>query len=223
MVYLDLAELSDLVPQRRFGAATFLRSDHLKQSYGPIDTSVRDLVENHTGTRPRGSIRLLTQLRYFGYYFSPLNLFYCFDEDGSRVESIVAEVSNTPWSEQHCYVLWEGNRTEALGDLQFTHEKAFHVSPFMDMNVNYDWRLSEPGTNLLARIHNHRGDDPFFTASLALKRQAFSKRNLSRMLIRYPIMTAHITAAIYYQALKLWWKKCPYYSHPKKSETVQTR
>ena len=223
MVYLDLSELPDLVPQRRFGAATFLHSDHLAQSDKPIDSAVRDLVEQHTGLRPRGPIRLLTQLRYFGYYFSPLNLQYCFDEDGSIVESIVAEVSNTPWGEQHCYVLWEGNRTDTTGGLHFSHEKSFHVSPFMDMDVFYNWRLSTPGSNLLAHIDNHRGDEPFFTASLALKRQTFNQRSLNRLLMRYPLMTARITAAIYYQALKLWWKKCPYYPHPKKSEILQTR
>ena len=76
----------------------------------PLATSVRDLVESETGNRPQGSIRVLTQLRYWGYYFSPLNLFYCFDTEGETVEAIVAEVSNTPWGERHCYVLWEGNR-----------------------------------------------------------------------------------------------------------------
>jgi len=223
MVYLDLAELPDLVPQRNFGAVTFLRGDHMKEFDGPIDSSVRDLVEGRTGVRPRGPIRLLTQLRYFGYYFSPLNLYYCFDEDGTAVESVVAEVSNTPWGEQHCYVLWEGNRTDPSGGLEFSHEKSFYVSPFMDMDVFYDWRLNTPGKNLLAHIDNHRGEEPFFNASLSLTRQAFSRRNLTRMLVRYPIMTARITAAIYYQALKLWWKKCPFYPHPKKSETLQTR
>jgi DUF1365 family protein len=223
MVYLDLAELPDLVPQRRFGAATFLNSDHLKQFDGPIDSSVRDLVEQRTGVRPRGAVRLLTQLRYFGYYFSPLNLYYCFDEDDIGVESIVAEVSNTPWGEQHCYVLWEGNRRDRSGGLEFSHEKSFHVSPFMDMDVSYAWRMSQPDSNLLAHIENHRGGEPFFSASLALKKQPFSQRNLTRMLMSYPLMTARITAAIYYQALKLWWKKCPYYPHPKKSETLKTR
>jgi len=222
MVYLDLAELPDLVPQRKFGAATFLRSDHLKEHDGPIDSSVRDLVKDRTGVRPGGPIRLLTQLRYFGYHFSPLNLYYCFNGDDTMVESVVAEVSNTPWGEQHCYVLWEGNRIDPSAGLQFSHEKAFHVSPFMDMDVFYDWRLNVPSEDLHAHIENHRGDEPFFTASLALKRRAFSQRNLTRMLFRYPIMTARITAAIYYQALKLWWKKCPFYPHPKKSEILQS-
>ena len=221
MVYLDLAELPDLVPQKRFGAATFLRRDHLKDSDCPIDSCVRNLVEERTSVRPCGPIRLLTQLRYFGYFFSPLNLYYCFDKEGQDVESVVAEVSNTPWGEQHCYVLWEGNRSDPKCELEFSHEKSFHVSPFMDMNVTYDWKLSRPGSNLQAQIDNHRGDEPFFSASLALKKQPFTKRGLNRMLMRYPIMTAQITMAIYYQALKLWWKRCPFYPHQKKSETPQ--
>jgi hypothetical protein len=115
-MYLDLDELATLtapgglISTARFSTASFRRSDHLGDRGLPLAESVRQLVDERCGMRPEGPIRLLTQLRYFGYYFSPLNLFYCYDEEGLRIEAVVAEVNNTPWNEQHCYVLWQGNR-----------------------------------------------------------------------------------------------------------------
>ena len=142
MVYLDLAELPELLTRRslisdyRSSCASFLRNDHLKDTPGLLNDATRELVEDRTGVRLRGPVRLLTQLRYFGYYLSPLNLYFCFDADGSKVETVVAEVNNTPWGEQHCYVLWEGNRAAPDAALRFTHEKSFHVSPFIDMDAD---------------------------------------------------------------------------------------
>ena len=91
--------------------------------------------------------RLLTQLRHFGIYFSPLNVFYCFDEDDESSVAVVAEVSNTPWNERHCYVLWEGNRLPNSVN-RYSHPKAFHVSPFMGMDSEYQWRVPPPGDSL---------------------------------------------------------------------------
>ena len=226
MAYLDLDELPDLIAHpsiistRHYAPASFDRAVHLRDWDGPLDEAARNLVESRTGVRPLGPIRLLTQLRYFGHYFSPLNLYYCFDVDGENVDMVVAEVSNTPWGEQHCYVLWEGNRIAHDAGLQFSHPKSFHVSPFMDMDMNYQWRLTEPSSKLNVHLANIRNNETIFDASMSLSRHPLTRQRLSAMFVRYPMMTAQITAAIYWQALLLWWKKCPFYSHPKKSETV---
>jgi uncharacterized protein len=220
-VYIDLAELGQLTgragifSQRRWSYASFLRSDHLGDPNQSLDASVRELVEQKTGGfRPEGPIRLLTQLRYLGYYFSPLNLYYCFDGQGNRVEAIVAEVSNTPWREVHTYVLWEGNRTTSDGRLRFRHAKDFHVSPFMGMDSEYVWRLSPPGRFLFAGITTMRNQERFFDARMSLKRYPASRWQMRRMLMRFPWMTRMIIGQIYFEAWRLWRKKCPYYPHP---------
>jgi DUF1365 family protein len=225
MVYLDLDELPSLVgdggliASNRYATRSLRRADHLYDAERPLATEVRELVRQRTGTWPGGPIQLLTQLRYFGYYFSPLNLFYVYNEHhGTRVDCVVAEVSNTPWNERHCYVLWDGNRTGRDDDLQFAHRKEFHVSPFMDMDMTYRWRLSEPGANLTVQLANLRGSEQLLDVGMTMQRRELSKQQLRHMTLRYPIMTARISSAIYYQALKLWWKKCPFYTHPRKQK-----
>ena len=164
MVYLDLEELPSLVSEsgfirdRKIAANSFLRTDHLGDPKQPLAEEVRQLVRRQTGTLPDGPIRLLTQLRCCGYYFSPLNLFYVYHRNHEeRIEFIVAEVSNTPWNERHCYTLWEGNRTGAANSLSVSHAKAFHVSPFMGMDMEYRWKLSQPGNTICATAKQDSG------------------------------------------------------------------
>ena len=211
MAYLDLAELGLvfkgrwLWSARRPALARFRREDHFGDPRLPLDESVRELVQARSGRRPEGPIRLLTHLRYFGYVFNPVSFFYCFDAAGERVETVVAEVTNTPWGERCCYVL-DGMRAQT--------EKAMHVSPFMPMDLRYDWRFTAPGEHLGVRMRLTRAAQTVFEATLALKQQPIA----NGVLARFPLMTAKVIAAIHWQALKLWLKRVPFHSHPAKAQ-----
>jgi len=220
MLYLDLEELPALLREGMFSKSSFAplsfrREDHPLGLERSLHDAVRDTVEDNWGERPTGPIRLLTGLRCFGYYFSPLNIYYCLAPDDKKVETIVAEVSNTPWRETYHYVLSGANRVGRDGDLRFSHDKAFHVSPFMDMDCRYDWRLTMPGSRLAARITNSEAGERVFQAELALSRRELNRRGLRKMLFRYPWMAGRIVSAIYYQAFRLWRKGCPFHPHPK--------
>ena len=224
MLYLDLDELPDLtergLPSRsRLSLLSFQREDHLGDPNRPLREAVEDLVEERTQTRPKGPIRLLTLPRNGGYYFSPINLYYCFSPSEDRVETVVAEVSNIPWREMHCYVLSDRNRTGKPNQLHFDHPKGFHVSPFMDMDMRYDWRLTVPGDRLSVGITNRRAKQRLFQAALTLTRRTLSRASLARTFLCYPWWNARIVLGIHYQALRLWRKGCPYYPHPKHAAT----
>ena len=185
---------------RRAAPARCRRENHFGDPAVPLDECVRNLVEERTGTRPSGPVRLLTHLSYFGYCFNPLSLYYCFDRDGERVETVVAEVSNTPWGERHCYVLSEPMNPGEARARRYRTGKELHVSPFMDMDVQYEWLLTEPADDLVVRIDNSVDGARNFNATLVLQRREISGPALARVLAEYPLMSFKVIAAIHWQA-----------------------
>ena len=220
MMYLDLDELPQLFRHRWFWSssrpalARFRRQDHLGPADRSLDESVRDLVESETGERPAGPIRLLTNLSYFGYCFNPVSFYYCFGRDDDSVEYMVAEVNNTPWGERDTYVL---SCRETSGDASCWHfrpRKKMHVSPFMPMDVDYDWALTAPGARVSVYMANSKGGERIFDAAMQMARVEISSRTLAGVLLRFPLMTLKVITAIYWEALRLWLKRCPIHVHP---------
>lgn len=222
MLYLDLGELPTVFQDRWFWSvdranlASFKRVDHVGDPIIPLDESIRQLVETRTGSRPTGPIRLLTHLRYFGYVFNPVSFYYCYDESDRHVETIVAEITNTPWGERHCYVLGAKDNCAQGSRKRYHLGKVFHISPFMDMDVAYDWRFTEPTSQLAIHMDNLRNGKRFFDATMKLERREISGAALARVLVQYPLMTAKVIGAIHWQALRLWAKRVPFYAHPSK-------
>jgi DUF1365 family protein len=160
--YLDLAEVEagaldklwPLAASNRMAIASLNDIDHLKgylEGQGlTLQERVRRLVEERTGERPKGPIGLLTHPRIMGYCYNSASFFYCFDESGTRVETVVTEVSNSPWEEMHMYVLnarSEGVQVQAKreGELHYRFPKEIHLSPFLDMDMMYEWSFLTPG------------------------------------------------------------------------------
>jgi uncharacterized protein len=223
-LYLDLAELERVFAGRWLWSveatnwASFRRSDHLRSSTVSLDCAVRDEVQRQLGRRPCGPIRLLTHLRYLGYCFNPISIYYLFAEDGRTLEAVLTEIHNTPWGEEYLRAFDAGDSPRDGEWYRFQLDKEFHVSPFMPMELSYDWRFTTPGERLAVCMTSLQGGSKIFNASLQLQRKALTGGNLAAALLRWPFITAKVIAAIYWQALRLKLKGTPFCPHPEKLE-----
>jgi DUF1365 family protein len=219
-LYLDLAELDQVFAGRWFWSlerknwASFRRSDYFRSSALPLHHAVRDEVQRQLDFRPAGPVRLLTHLRYLGYCFNPISIYYCFARDGRTLEAILVEIHNTPWGEEYLRAFDTRNLQDEGGWHRFRLDKEFHVSPFMPMDIEYDWRFTEPGEELAVQMISLREGREIFNASLHLQQQPLNGANLARVLLRWPIMTTKVVAAIYWQALRLKIKGVTFCPHP---------
>lgn len=219
MWLLDLGELEQVWSSRwwrsfrRWAPIRFVRQLHLRPECDSLDEAVRQLVQEKLGFRPAGPIQLLTQPRYFGVSMNPVSFYYCWDSAGEQLQAVIAEVNNTPWGEQHCYVRDLREQIDR-SEQTWQQEKEFHVSPFMEMDQQYFFRLTAPRERLSVGITNIQHGTGVFDASLVLHRRELTDWNLLKLLVWSPCMTAWIILAIYWEALRLWLKGVPYVPHP---------
>jgi uncharacterized protein len=223
MSYIDLDELPALFKGHwlfsfnRRNFVSFLRKDFLGESHTDLKQAVLDKVQAHTGERPSGPVRLLTHLRYFGLSFNPVSFYYCFETDGKTVHSIVAEITNTPWKERFAYVLPIKSAQQRGSAWHFQFDKAFHVSPFLPMQMHYSWRFQNTSDDLRVHMIVTPADQAAtqFDSTLVLARQEWTSANLNRSLWRFPFITLSVVWRIYWHALLIRWKRNPFYDHPK--------
>ncbi len=221
LMYVDLDELPHLFDGVRCWSfeKPNLASFHRRYYFGdpsiPLADAVRGAVRDKLGVVLDGPIRLLTHFRYFGYCYNPVSFYYCFDAEGQSLKVIVAEITNTPWGERHAYFLDVGQHVHGTDQhFQWLFPKVFHVSPFMPMNVDYDWRFSLPGDALNIHMADRIEGRKHFDATLTLRRVDLSPRALTRVLLGYPALTTKVLAGIHWQAFRLWLKRTPFYEHP---------
>lgn len=220
MPLLDIDRLDDAVTVspwlswNRFNWASFDDRDHLGDPSQPLRRRLANRAQADGHTLPDGRILLLTHLRYLGYAFNPISLYFCFDRS-DVLATVIAEVHST-FGEQAIY--WLPGAASPRTAVRHRTAKTMHVSPFNTMDLDYDFTVTPPGPTLVAHMTTIDRTDPsrtpFFDATLALERRPWDATHLHRALRRHPWMTASVIGAIHVEALRLWWKGLRYIPHP---------
>jgi len=204
----------------RFNLVTLRRRDYLGPPELGLGEAVRRRVEQASGFRPSGRVRMLTHLRQWGMCFNPVTFYFCESARG-ELQAIVADIHNTPWNERHAYVL--DARAQTGPEFRFEFDKEFHVSPFLPMDMRYDWRFRYEADRIDVHMRVMRDASECFATGMRLVLDEMTPRRMVSMPLRFPFMTLRVSFGIYYQALRLWLKRIPFISHPDSAAASGTR
>lgn len=203
----ELMAVSPLTSMNRWNVSSFHDADHIGDRSLTLRERLRYSAAAANRTLPDGPIYLLTHLRYAGYVFNPISIYYCFDRE-HVLQCVLADVRNTYggrcsyWLDPADYAT---HRFRALAD------KTLYVSPFMEMGLEYEFLLTPPAAALVVHMNVGRRDtrEKVFDATLDLEFQPWTAPTIHRTLARYPLMTAKVIGAIYLEAMRLRLKGLP--------------
>ena len=220
LAWVDLSDPDSLTDGSRLWGKRWrpitLNSDSLgPPGDGTLDQRVRERVASLGGAWT-GKVFALCQPRMFGIQFNPLVLYWHFPDGAQEPDQVLAEVSNTPWNERHWYLLAPQQGGETW---HFDHDKAFHVSPFMDMEQRYHWRMSFHHGALSVEIVNTDSVGEIFVAGLELQREPCSREQQRKLVVRSGFQSWGVLTAIYAHAFSLWRKKVPFVRHPGRAQS----
>lgn len=208
---IDLDELAHVAPRLRlfsrdrFNVVAFHASDH-GHDHQPLRTQIEDCLRR-IGIEPDGGpIRLLCMPRVLGYAFNPLSIYFCHDRHDA-LAALVYEVHNT-FGERHSYAV--AARASGDGTFRQRNDKRFYVSPFLAMDMAYDFRVGQlPDQSLAVAICGSDAEGPVLHAVLRARRRELSDGALLRLLVSHPFVTLKVIVAIHWEALRLWRKRVP--------------
>jgi len=222
-VLLDLDRLKEasacswLFSLNRFNLLSFHEKDHGKRDGSSLRRHIEDLLAKK-GVAAPARILLLAYPRLFGYGFNPLSVYYAFNGE-NRLEAIVYEVRNT-FGGIHTYVepVEPGQLTD--GGIRQEQHKEFYVSPFLDMDQLYCFRMLPPGETVRVRILEKDRQGPILAATFSGDQKAFSTRTIVQECLRVPLLSFKVIGAIHWQAFKIWRKRVPFHPRPE-PDTVE--
>jgi hypothetical protein len=213
---LDLDELPrveqevGLFRHNRNGWSALLDRDYLGPAERPVKEKLRDWLAARGHVLGDRRVLLLTHAKVLGTAFNPVSYYYVLGE-GGRPDLAVAEINST-FGETFGYVLERRGSEPGIRTPRFP--KLFHVSPFLPMDLEYEFHLSVPGESLAVHVDEFEGGVKVFDATFSARRRPLTTAGLARAMLSNPLMPAMVLAWIHWQALKLWMKEIPVYTRP---------
>ncbi|MDI9347424.1 MAG: DUF1365 domain-containing protein [Methylacidiphilales bacterium] len=223
LFYFDLQRLDTAFSKVKFygvntaALASFQRKDYYGDPDIPLIKEIQSLVKERTGMSSclseKLKIFLLTSIRTFGFCFNPVSFYFCYDE-ANQLQALVADVTNTPWHKRYAYVL-DCRIGQEKGVYRFTCDKNFHVSPFMSMDMQYEWLVTKNHDSITIQMHLSQQSLAVFSASLHLYEITLTNAQLYKKLFLHIPIAIKTVVLIYVNAMVLFLKRVPFYSYPK--------
>ena len=185
----------------RFNLISFFDKDHGNRDGSNVKQWVKENLIKKNIKFQNIRVEILCYPRILGYVFNPLSILYVYNEKNALI-SIFYEVKNT-FGEQHTYIF----ETKDQKIIKNKCDKRFYVSPFIDMECEYNFSVTKPGDTISVIINQHDKKGKLLFASQDGKSQDLTSKNLIYNYIRHPLMTFKVIVAIHYEAFKLWFKK----------------
>ena len=208
-ILLDLDEIENLAKKisifslNKFNIFSFYNCDHGERDGSSLKNWVQKNIKKFNISNNITKIKLLCYPRVFGYVFNPLSIFYCYEN--KDLKAIFYEVKNT-FNEQHTYIF----KIKDNERIEQKCKKKFYVSPFMDMETYYNFKLLNPKERLSIFIRQTNGEETILTATQTGDKKEFSFKQLLINFFKYPLMTIKIISSIHYEAFFLWKKGAVY-------------
>jgi len=214
----ELNQLSRWWSTSRFNLVRFDRRQYLP-SEKPLLEEVYSIIKQQTGKDFNADVYLLGNVSYWGHCYNPACFYACYQN--GTLQFLMCEIHNTPWGERFCYVHEvEQGQPDAFQEKESMHvahfDKQFHVSPFMPMNLQYEWRYTISDKRIRIVMNLFENTQPVFNSTLLLQGETLTQKLANRMPFVYPFMCLKVLCGIYWQATKLFFKRAPIHAHPDK-------
>lgn len=222
----------------RFNFISLYDKDLLKSDEKTVRETLSEAILDQLGQSitKAHAIYVLTLPRYMGFAFNPVTFYWIYDVTNPTLRFIAAHITNTPWHERFLYCFSceqthtttsttsasSSNTPKQAAVYRFLLDKKFHVSPFMPMSLNYDWRFKLDQTrgsdHSVIHMQLKQHGKLIFDATMQFDLEPLTRRKQNLFALTYPLQSLKIVLAIYWQALRLYLKKIPFISHPATQE-----
>ena len=220
---------SKLWSLNKWNLVSIRNEDYINSKTDSIKSKAQSYIKKQTNKDFNGKIFLFTHPRYMGFGFNSVNFYLCYE--GENIVYILSEINNTPWKQKHVYfhdINHSINHpTIKPTEYEFKFQKEFHISPFVDMAIDYLWKFTINQESLQVSMQLNQNEKLLMNVNLNTNLTLIHNNNLMKWTVKKPFQALKMFAGIYWQAFKLWTKKIPFLTHPEnikvKPETNETK